>query len=381
MESADFEALISRMERAARERPGSYRRRVFWLAALGYAYLLFVVLALTALTIATAISISRIGFVGVKLTVAVGVLWLTVARSLWVRLEAPNGIRVTRADAPELFRLLDALRVRLKTASIHEVLVTPEFNASITQVPRLGVFGWHRNYLRIGLPLMKALTVQQFKSVLGHETGHLSGGHARAANWIYRLRIIWTRLEDNFDRHPRWGSGVIRAFFKWYIPYFSAISFPFARSNEYQADATSVLVTSKQGTAQALTGVHVIGSYLSQRYWPAALAAMQNAPQTVAPFRGFVAHAVRETPNVELNGWIAAALGQSTSHRDTHPSLADRLKAIGASAELSPPAPGESADKLLGAALARLEMIFDTAWSEAMAKRERKGYFAEAPSR
>jgi hypothetical protein len=42
----------------------------------------------------------------------------------------------------------------LKTASIHEVLVTPEFNASIAQVPRLGVFGWHRNYLRIGLPLM-----------------------------------------------------------------------------------------------------------------------------------------------------------------------------------------------------------------------------------
>lgn len=40
MELDDFESLISRMERLARDRPTRYGRRVFWLASLGYAYLL-----------------------------------------------------------------------------------------------------------------------------------------------------------------------------------------------------------------------------------------------------------------------------------------------------------------------------------------------------
>lgn len=381
MELDDFESLISRMERVARDRPASYGRRVFWLASLGYAYLLLLVLVLTALTVAAGYSTQRIGYLGAKLTFVVGILWLTVARSLWVRSAPPRGVAVTRVDAPQLFRLLDALRARLRSAAIHEVLVTPEFNASIAQVPRLGIFGLHRNYLTLGLPLMKALTVEQLKSVLAHEVGHLSGGHARASNWIYRLRIIWTKLEANFDRQPRWGSGIIRAFFRWYIPYFNAVSFPFARVNEYQADAAAVLVTSKQRTAQALTGIHVIGIYLQHRYWPAALAASKEAPQTAAPFRGFIASEVRESPDPELKAWLAEALGQSTSHRDTHPSLTDRLNAIGASAEFSPPAVGESADKLLGSALTRIETMFDTAWSAAVVGRGPRSYFPVAPSR
>jgi hypothetical protein len=33
-----------------------------------------------------------------------------------------------------------------------------DFNAAVVQAPRLGLFGWYRNYLLIGLPLAKALT-------------------------------------------------------------------------------------------------------------------------------------------------------------------------------------------------------------------------------
>ena len=46
------------------------------------------------------------------------------------------------------------------------------------------MFGWYRNYLLIGLPLAKALTVEQFKAVLAHEFGHLAKGHGAMSNWI-----------------------------------------------------------------------------------------------------------------------------------------------------------------------------------------------------
>jgi Zn-dependent protease with chaperone function len=365
MERAEFEAFIARMERVAAERPVAYRRRVYALAALGYGYLLFVVVALLGLLALAILSVAYLKIFGVKLVILVGALFFAVIRALWVTQDAPAGERVTPADAPQLFGMLVDLRQRLQTPAIHAVLVTPEFNAAVSQVPRLGLFGWHRNYLVIGLPLMKALTIEQFKSVLAHELGHLSRGHARAANWIYRMRTIWTRLESTFERRPRWGSGLIRQFFVWYIPYFNAVSFPFARANEYEADAASVQLTSARDAAQALTNVHMIGSYLSQKYWPAIHAAAKVTPEPAfAPYSGFVAQAVSDAPPSDLERWHNQALNQPTSLVDTHPSLGDRLRAMGAAAEFAPPLKGEGADKLLGSALQKLEQIFDSRWRE-----------------
>ena len=365
MERADFEALIERMERVAAARPVAYRRRVFGLAALGYGYLVFIVLVLLALTALSIWSLVYLKALGLKLVLIVGALLYAVVRSLWVRQEPPTGEAVTSAEAPQLFGMLQDLRQRLRTPAIHAVLVTPDFNAAISQVPRWGLFGGYRNFLVLGLPLMKGLTVQQFKSVLAHELGHLSRGHARAANWIYRMRVIWARLESTFERRPQWGSGLIRQFFKWYIPYFNAVSFPLARANEYEADAASAQLTSARDTAQALTGVHIIGDYFTQRYWPAIHAAAKDTPQPVfAPYSGFFADAVAEVPKGDVERWQDAALKQIASHVDTHPSLGDRLKAIGAPAEFAPPHLGEAADRLLGPPLEKLERIFDSQWRD-----------------
>jgi Zn-dependent protease with chaperone function len=363
MERAEFEALIERMEGIAAARPQAYRRRVFGLAALGYGYLLLVVLVLLALTALSVWSLVYLKALGVKLVLIVGALLYAVVRSLWVKHQPPDGVPLGAGEAPRLFSLLEELRQGLQTPAIHTVLVTPDFNAGISQVPRLGMFGVYRNYLILGLPLMKALSVEQFKAVLAHELGHLSRGHARAANRIYRMRLIWTRLEASFTRRPQWGAGLIRQFFKWYIPYFSAVSFPFARANEFEADAAAVKLTSARAAAQALTGVHVIGSYFTQKYWPAIHAAAKDAPQPAfAPYSGFVAQGVAEAPPEDLERWQQAALNQATSHVDTHPSLRDRLQAIGAPAEFAPPASSVSADRLLGDSAARLEQTFDTEW-------------------
>ncbi len=373
MERAEFEALVSRMESLARQRPLTYRRRVFGLAALGYGYLTVVVLVLLALTGLAVLSVAYLKFLGVKLVVLSGALLLAVLRSLWVKQEHPQGEPLAPKDAPQLFELLAELERQLETPTVHSVLITADFNAAVSQLPRLGFFGWHRNYLLLGLPLMKALTVPQFKSVLAHELGHLSRGHARAANWIYRLRLIWVRLEATFERRPLWGSGLVRGFFKWYIPYFNAVSFPLARANEYEADAAAVKLAGARATAQALTGVHMFGNYLAKSYWPNIhAAAKESAQPAFAPYSGFVAEAVRELPESELARWQESALGEATSHADTHPALADRLRAMGAAAEFAPPTPAAGADQLLGAARRQLEHTFDTKWRERVAESWRK---------
>jgi len=137
MGQAQFEALVKRMARLAQCSPRFYRWRAYALAVLGCAALAAVVLALLLL-LAPSVEIALHARYAVKFVMPIGALLLVVLRALWVRSQPPEGERLARRDPPELFALLDRLRARLGTPPVHEVLVTADFGAGITQVPRLG---------------------------------------------------------------------------------------------------------------------------------------------------------------------------------------------------------------------------------------------------
>ena len=364
LDQAQFEALAERWARLAQSSPRAYRWRVYALAVLGFAFLFLLVLALLVL-LAISVAITTRVFGAVKLVILIGALLLVVLRALWVRLQPPEGEPITRSEAPQLFALLDRLRSRLDTPPVHRVLVTADFNAAVTQVPRLGVFGWHRNYLLLGLPLMRCLSAEQLEAVLAHELGHLSRGHARVGNWIYRLRLSWYRLDQALEKKPQWGSGAIRGLLRWYAPYFNACSYPLARSNEFEADAASARLTSRQAAAQALTNISVMAGYLSERYWPGIHAGAKNTAQPAfGPFSGFSTPAPSEVSAADTQRWLTGALARPTTYSDTHPCLKERLQALGAEAQIALPAADAAADRLLGERSATVANKFDARWRE-----------------
>lgn len=369
MDNRDFELLVERIERAARIRPGMYKAQVFGLAVLGYAFLGAVIAVLATVIVMAMFAIRHSPALAIKLIVALGALLLLVLRALWVKLEPPEGRILTRGDAPDVFKLLDGLRQELQTPPIHTVLLTPQFNAAVAQVPRLGLFGWHKNYLVLGLPLMQVLTREQFKAVLAHELGHLSHGHARSSNWIYRLRLTWLRLEDALIHHAPPGSQVINWFYRWYVPYFFAFSFPLARANEFEADEAAARLTSPQAASQALTNVNVVGAFLSERYWPDLYkAAVESPPQAnFTPFSKLGATALAGISESDRKKWMDGALKETGSVADTHPPLQERIHAMGGTAEVAVPAPGQAADLLLRPALPRLLTEFDQRWNKQLA--------------
>ena len=356
-----FEALVTRLETEARSRPGAYRAKVLLLALLGNGYLAAIVLVLAALFLVLLGSIVWLKAAGAKLALVVGVfLWL-VLKALWIRLEPPQGTEIRPRQAPELFAMIDELRLRLGAPRFHHVLMTDEFNAGVVQAPRLGIFGWPRNYLLIGLPLMKSLSPEQFKAVLAHEFGHLARGHGRMSNWLYRQRLRWSRLMDALEDAESKGSFLFRPFLRWFAPYFNAYSFPLARANEYEADATSMRLTSSRAAAEALTGVNVVGSYLEERYWPGIYRrADEQAQPAFSPFRGLAV--AGDVDEASARSWLEQAMARPTTVDDTHPALNERLAAIGEAPRLALPAPGEAADRLLGGALPAITEAFDRRW-------------------
>jgi len=368
MTDEKFSALVDRLEAQALRHPAGYKSKVLLLAGLGNLYLAAVLFLVLALLAALAASMLVLKALAVKLILVIGVFLWVVLKALWIRIPPPEGTGLRREEAPELFAIVDDFARRLRAPRFHHVLVTDEFNAGVVQAPRLGPFGWYRNYLLLGLPFMKALSVEQFKAVLAHEYGHLARGHGRLSNWIYRQRLRWWRLMEALDAQESRGRFLFRPFLRWYAPYFNAFSFPLARANEYEADAASVRLTSPRSAAQALTSVNVIGSYLSERYWPHVHRHADEVPQPTgfAPYSAMGGGLGSAIDEASARDWLDNALARKTGIDDTHPSLSDRLKAIDAQPSLAPPAAGEAADRLLGSALAPITEAFDQRWRESI---------------
>ncbi|MER5383938.1 M48 family metallopeptidase [Streptomyces sp. NPDC002688] len=79
-----------------------------------------------------------------------------------------------RADAPELFALVDEVAVVAGTRGVDAIAVDADFNASVMSYGLRG-----RRLLALGLPLWEILTPQQRIALLGHELGHYSNGDTR----------------------------------------------------------------------------------------------------------------------------------------------------------------------------------------------------------
>src|SRR5688572_23266962 len=159
MDPSSYSNLVSRLEDAARTRPRTLRWQMFLMIAVGYGYVLMILgvvlaaLGLSALMLAT----GKVPGLAFKLLVPLGGLAWLIARSVWVQTAPPTGKPMEPGQAPALTRRIEEIRSALRAPRADSVLFTSEFNASVTQIPRLGIFGWPRTYLVLGLPLMLAL--------------------------------------------------------------------------------------------------------------------------------------------------------------------------------------------------------------------------------
>jgi len=366
-----FEQLMREAEANIASNPRAYKLRLVLLALLGYAVLFGVVALLVGLvggvlwgTLASTAFL--ILLLKKKLIVPLlAVTWM-ILRSLWVRVEAPTGFVALGTEFPVLHQQIEALRGQLRTPPVHAVMLTDDFNAGIAQTPRLGVLGWPRNTLLIGLPLLLTLSAEQARAVLAHEFGHLSGNHSAFSAWIYRLRLTWYRVMVAFDEAQGVGIALLRRFFDWYAPYFNAYSFALARGNEYEADAISVQLTSVNAAAQALVSTHIRSDALHERYWGPLLKRADSSPEPEQqPFTRLAAF-LRENPlpREELLRRISKAVDRETDHADTHPALRDRLAAMQAPPVLPGTIVRSAAEEWLGPRLSSVLAEFDSRWVE-----------------
>ena len=333
MDDKKFASLVRSLETFASKNPGVYKLRVGALGALGYVYLLVIVSLLLGIVGALLYYVLLSGYFNV---ITLKVLWIPlvlvgiVLRSLWITIPVPDGAELKRDQAPALFDLIHEVTKQLNGPTIHHVLLSGDFNASIVQIPQFGMMGWLNNYLVVGLPLLKAFSPTEFRAVLAHEVGHLSGKHGRFTGWIYRVRQSWVEVLTRVHYERHYASFLFEPFLNWYAPYLNAYSFVLARAQERQADEYAVQLTGKENAAVMLARFAVKGKSISEDFWPGFFGqskAESKAPKD--PFEQMLSRLEQSIGPTNAQKWFFEELRVPTEYHDTHPALSDRLAAIG----------------------------------------------------
>ena len=368
MDRSDFSFLIARLERQAAGSPGGYAFKVAALAMFGYVTIFAVVAAILGCVWLAWHQFSTGGSMAIKLGIGCvfGLITLGgLVRALWVSLGEPESLRITLDQAPRLFATLDELRAKMGGIRLHSVSVSDEFNACIMQVPRWGVFGNYRNHLEIGLPLAAALSEEELKAVLAHEMGHLSGAHGKFGAWIYRQRVTWRALAEKFEDPSNVFEQLLSSFYVWYSPYFYAYTFVLARSQEYEADRAAAEATSARAMGASLVKSTLIGRFLGEVFWKRLYDQVGKSPHPpYTPYSTMPRAFKIAEKEWARKDWMEQSLRDLSSDDDTHPSLAERLGALGIEPALPAHNPQRSALLLFEPIVSGLVKHFDDRWRQ-----------------
>lgn len=251
---------------------------------------------------------------------AVIILWSILPRI--DRFEAP-GPELHATDQPELFAEIRAIAEATGQSMPSEVYAVGDVNAWVMQ--RGGIMGiGSRRVMGLGLPLMEALTVEQFRAVLAHEFGHYHGGDTRLGPWIYKTRTAIFRTVQNLAEH----SGILYKPFEWYAKLFLRITEAISRKQELNADALAARVVSPRALAGGLAAVQR-AALAYESYWNNEVTPVLHAgyrPAIAAGYRWFVGV---ESIARNLDEWMSEQLKSGTTDPyDSHPPLAARLAAL-----------------------------------------------------
>lgn len=385
MKYEEYIAQIRRLEASAAANPIRYQNKVLGLIVLGYAYYLGIVVLF--LLIPASIVIAFIVDPEKMLEALLNMLkvwWIVVPvfaaifgflggalKALFSRAPAPEGLTIGKKQAPELFEFINETSRTLDSTRPSEVLITADFNASIVSVPRIGIFG-SKVYLSLGLPMMYALSPQQFKAVLAHEIGHISAKHGRFSKWAYQLHGAWEKLFESQEGKREYLTVLYKQFVEWFFPLFSSYSFVLMREHEKEADASAVKLVGAVPLGEALINISTKEQELDHTIWKELHDENLNSGTPSKNVLSRMLNSLLGVDRERANEHLTLAVSGGTTYNDSHPSLADRLKAIGywtdgSTPKLPPENKETAAEVFLGPAVDEYIAHFESDWDENIA--------------
>ena len=323
-----FNKFVAKYEQRSKDRPLWHMVCMIALILLGYATIREGLILLVAILVAIVV----IFFMPTMQTsdkVFAGVVGAAaVARIVWQiyqsRLDMPPGLRIEPRAMPQLHKAVEQARKEVGGPRIHSVLLDHNLGAGMCARPWFGMFGPVKHHLVLGVPLIAALSPDQLRAVLAHEFSHMVGRRNHLNAWLARVNFRWNRalLQPGLKMCPI-------SFWRSYLVKLNALLSVTSRNNEYSADAASARFTNYRTTGDALMRTFVLADYANRKYWPEV---HKQARDLVTPpsnaFSSLISAIRTGKADADASEAIARVLKVKTAPGDSHPCLADRLRAL-----------------------------------------------------
>lgn len=263
--------------------PSAAYRRHTWLAVGGLLTFAAAYLALmgwfawTALRVLCTLLSGEGGDGFTNIVVGVFALFLAVfmAKGLVFlkRGKATDDLELKPADQPELFAFLHRLADEAGAPRPKHVYLSPRVNAGVFyDLSLFNLFFPSKKNLDIGLALVNALNLGEFKAVLAHEFGHFAQRTMAVGRWVYVAHQIAAQLVARRDALDHLLAGLSRMDFRiawvgwllsliiWAIRSLVELAFrvvvlserALSREMEYQADLVAASLAGSDALVHAL---------------------------------------------------------------------------------------------------------------------------------
>ena len=136
------------------------------------------------------------GFVGLGVMVCIFLVKFIFEKT---KEDVTDSIEVTAAEQPALVEFIHAIAKETGTARPKKIFISHDVNASVFYNSSFwSMFLPVKKNLKIGLGLVNAINISEFKAVLAHEFGHFSQRSMKVGSFVYNVnRIIFNMLFKN----------------------------------------------------------------------------------------------------------------------------------------------------------------------------------------
>lgn len=277
-----------------------------------------------------------------------GILAFVAAISLVIALFRPRGrdrdatpTPLPRERVPELYERVERIGARAGVRAPVAIHLGFGVNASIG-ADRTWYGRIRKLDVSLGYGLLGLLDEEEVDAVVAHEFGHMAKGDLGLTPWVYRTRNALGGTLYQLDSSPF----LLDAPFRLYAHVFLRQSASLSRAQEYEADALAASLAGVDAAADALRRVHAASAEWDV-YTREVLTPAINRGARLPVLDGFRKFRASERRRPALLQAIARERDAPPDPRDTHPSLEERLAALGRSG-IEPVPSNRNALRLLG---------------------------------
>ncbi len=245
------------------------------------------------------------------------------------------GRPLTREQAPRFFAVLDDVGERLGVGRVSAVRLKPAPVMAAARVLRMGRFAiTEQRALIVGLPLLRGLSVDEFRAAVAHEFAHLAGGDLRRGRIVHAAwrRIALMRSVLERGRAPAaWLLTGLNPIW-WYLVVYGALlrrgASVVRRRQEERADALAASVVGADTYAHALIRTAAL-ALAFRRVGPGLLVRAVEAERRVDNYFLELSNAIDALSPSARRRLVRDALSEHDEEATDHPPLRERLTSLG----------------------------------------------------